>query len=96
MSMMIIGADHLGKIKDRVKNLGFSDIIHISGRKKSSFRSFKLPVGIDMVLVLTNYVNHSAMEVVKKKAKEKGIDLIFAKRSWSFIYKKLQRRKVVS
>lgn len=96
MSLLIVGADNLGNIEDKVKNIGFNDIMHLSGRNKSSFRGFNMPVDIDMVLVLTDYIHHSAMKKVKKEAKDKNIDIIYARRSWSSIYKKLERCKICS
>ena len=96
MSIMIIGADNLGNIKDNVKDIGFTDIIHLSGRSKGDFRSFQLPIDIDMILVLTDYINHTAMKVVKREAKDKNIDVVFAKRSWASIYKKLEKRQLCS
>ncbi|SFL87523.1 DUF2325 domain-containing protein [Halanaerobium salsuginis] len=92
MSLMIIGADNLGSIKKNVKSLGFSQITHLSGRKKSKFRNFQIPIGVDMILVMTDYIHHTAMNKVKQEAKDNDIDVIYARRSWSSIYKKLENR----
>lgn len=91
MSLMIVGADSLGSIRDNVKNLGFDKINHLDGRKKSKFRNFEIPADTDFVLVMTDYINHAVMKKVKKAAKENGINVIYARRSWSAIYKKLER-----
>ena len=96
MSLMVVGADNLGSIKSNIESLGFDDIKHISGRKKSVFRSFKLPVNVDMVLVLTDYIHHSAMKKVKQEAKEKDVNVIFSRRSWASIYKKMERRQLLN
>ena len=96
MSLMVIGADNLGNIKNNIKSLGFNDIKHVSGRKNSAFRSFKLPVNIDMILVLTDYINHTAMKTVKQEAKDKNVDVIFSRRSWASIYKKMERRQLLN
>lgn len=92
MSLMIVGADNLGSIRDNVKSLGFEEIIHLDGRKKSKFRNFEIPSETDFVLVMTDYINHAVMRKVKKAAKDRGVSVIYARRSWSAIYKKLQRR----
>lgn len=94
MSLMIIGADNLGSIEDNIKDIGFTDVKHLSGRSKSTFRNFQLPVDIDMILVLTDYIHHSAMKSVKREAKEKDVDVIYARRSWAAIYKKLEERQM--
>ncbi|ADO76329.1 DUF2325 domain-containing protein [Halanaerobium praevalens] len=94
MSLMIVGADNLGSIKKNVKNLGFKEIIHLSGRKKSKFRNFEIPVNTDFVLIMTDYINHAVMKKVKRAAKESNVKVIYARRSWASIYKKLERRAV--
>jgi hypothetical protein len=96
MSLMIIGADNLGSIKENVKEIGFNEVRHLSGRSKSAFRNFQIPIDTDMILVLTDYIHHSAMKLVKQEAKDKNIDIVFARRSWSAIYKKLEARQMCS
>lgn len=90
MSLFIAGGDGLGKIKNEMKKLGFNDIIHFPGRRKSEHRNFQLPSEVDMVLVLTDYINHSLMQKIKDEARSKDVKLLFAKRSWSSIHKKLE------
>ena len=92
MSLMIVGADSLGSIKDNVKSLGFEEITHLNGRKKSKFKNFEIPAKTDYVLVMTDYINHAVMRKVKRAAKDRGVSVIYARRSWASIYKKLQRR----
>ncbi|PTV98882.1 hypothetical protein C8C76_11313 [Halanaerobium saccharolyticum] len=96
MSLMIVGADNLGSIRDNVKNLGFEEIIHLDGRNKSKFRNFEIPAETDFVLVMTDYINHAVMRKVKKAAKASEVSVIYARRSWASIYKKLERRAVVN
>jgi len=96
MSLMIVGADNLGSIRDNVKNLGFEEIIHLDGRKKSKFRNFEIPADTDFILVMTDYINHAVMRKVKRAAKTSDVSVIYARRSWASIYKKLERRAVVN
>ena len=96
MSLMIVGADNLGSIRDNVKDLGFNKIKHLSGRKKSKFRNFEIPADTDFVLVMTDYINHAVMRKVKRAAKDSDVSVIYARRSWASIYKKLERRAVVN
>ena len=44
---------------------------------------------MDLIIVLHDYVNPNLANVTKKQAKECNIPVVFAKRSWSSIYKKL-------
>ncbi|RAK11821.1 hypothetical protein C8C77_101134 [Halanaerobium saccharolyticum] len=94
MSLMIVGADNLGSIRDNVRDLGFEEVTHLSGRKKAKFRNFEIPADTDFVLVMTDYINHAVMRKVKNAAKESGVSVIYARRSWSAIYKKLERRAI--
>ncbi|MFM1654592.1 DUF2325 domain-containing protein [Brevibacillus sp. B_LB10_24] len=83
-SLLIVGADHLGKISERFGSMGFERVIHISGRKSQSIAE-GFPEHVSVVLVLTDYVNHNLSKAVKQKAKERGVPIYFAKRSWSNI-----------
>lgn len=94
MSLMIVGADNLGSIKKNVKNLGFEEITHLSGRKKSKFRNFEIPVNTEFILIMTDYINHAVMKKVKRAAKDSNVKVIYARRSWASIYKKLEKRAV--
>lgn len=87
-SLLIVGADKLGAIPDRLSELGFSDIMHISGRKVKMVHR-EIPENIDLVLVLTDFINHNVSSKLKERAKEKAIPVCYAKRSWCSIYKAL-------
>jgi len=93
VSIFIVGADHLGNIDKKLTHLGFSKIIHTSGRKKKHYK-LDLPDATDYVLVFTDYVCHNISKEIKKKAKNKGIPVLFCKRSWSHIQQELQRNNL--
>jgi hypothetical protein len=78
MSVLIVGGDHLGNIEGRLKDIGYQEVLHITGRK------------IHSILVLTDYVNHNLSKEIKEKAKKQQVPIYFAKRSWSSIYQVLQ------
>ena len=63
----------------------------LNSLKKLEKESIKrgIPMTMDLIIVLHDYVNHNLMYVTKKRAKEANIPVIFARRSWSSIYKKL-------
>ncbi|WNF35406.1 DUF2325 domain-containing protein [Bacillaceae bacterium IKA-2] len=84
-SLLIVGADHLGKIPSKLEGIGFKEIIHISGRKVQQVKK-EIPNHIDLILVLTDYVNHNLSTVLKKKANEQSVPICYAKRSWCSIY----------
>lgn len=88
-SLLIIGGDHLGKIKQKLEGEGFNEVIHINGRKTQMVRK-GIPSHVDLILVLTDFINHNLSGAIKRKAQEKGIPIRFSKRSWSAIYEEIQ------
>lgn len=89
MSVLVVGGDRLGKIPQRLESCGFDLVDHISGRKNNKCQLCKKA---DMVLVLTDYVNHNLCECVKEQAKARDMNTLFCRRSWAHIYKKLSLR----
>ncbi|MCI1945238.1 DUF2325 domain-containing protein [Clostridium luticellarii] len=89
MSILVIGGDKLGNIKDKLKENGFNKIDHISGRKKGD-RKIKISEGTDLVLVLTDYIGHNISEIIKNQSKRSDVTIMFCKRSWSSMYKNIE------
>jgi len=89
MSILIVGGDRLGKIPDRLKKLGFTEIEHVTGRKKRDILRAEVFGGHKVVVVLTDFVNHELARATKAKAKEKGKCIIFARRAWPDIARAL-------
>ncbi|SDL27332.1 DUF2325 domain-containing protein [Halarsenatibacter silvermanii] len=90
MSALVVGGDNLGVIKDNLRDMGFDSIYHVTGRKKKRARQISIPDGVDLILILTDYIHHNLMKMVKEEAKCHEADCIFARRSWSHICKKMQ------
>ncbi|WP_147532855.1 DUF2325 domain-containing protein [Bacillus marasmi] len=88
-SLLIIGGDHLGKITQKLESEGFKEVIHINGRKTQMVRK-DIPSHVNLILVLTDFINHNLSTAIKRKAQEKGIPIRFSKRSWSSIYGEIQ------
>ncbi|MET3507905.1 hypothetical protein ABMB67_004026 [Halalkalibacter oceani] len=84
-SLLIVGADRLGSIPKKLEQMGFSEINHVSGRKVQMVKK-EIPAHIDLILVLTDFINHNLTSVLKKKAAEQDIPICYAKRSWCSIY----------
>lgn len=85
-SLMVVGADHLGNIQEKLKTEGFDRVLHIDGRKVQVVKR-TIPDRIDIILVLTDYINHNLAKVIKQKAKESNKPVFYCKRSWSSIQK---------
>jgi len=69
--------------------LGFDNIIHFKGRKKVKKRDLNIPREANLVVVLTNYINHNTAMLIKEKAKNQSVPVIYARRSWPCIAEKL-------
>lgn len=90
MSIFIVGADHLGNIPEKLGRLGYTTIKHLKGRKRLMDKQIHIPSDTVMVLLLTDYIDHNIARVIKQKAKNKMIPIIYAKRSWTEIFSRLE------
>jgi len=82
MKVLVVGADRLGNIPLMLRRVGVEEIIHWSGRNKSSFNKV-VPKNIQRVIVFCDYINHNTMSSVKRQAKVFGIPVIYSKRALS-------------
>lgn len=89
-SLLVVGGDKPGGIMKKLKNEGFKNIIHLNGRKIKRKR-YEIPKKVNMVLVLTDYINHNLSTVIKKEAQEKAIPIYYSKQSWCSISKELNK-----
>ncbi|OES43514.1 dihydroorotate dehydrogenase [Domibacillus iocasae] len=94
-SLLIVGGDNIESLKEKLSAHGFDEVLHVSGRKTNMVRT-GIPVHIDLVLVLTDFVNHNLSAIVKKRANEQSVPICFAKRSWSSIYREVEKQFVKS
>lgn len=89
MSVMLVGADHLGAIEKNLQTMGINSIDHITGRNVSDRKKFKFPLSTALIVVFIDYINHTTAKNIKNLAKSQGVPLIFANRSWSSLQEKL-------
>ncbi|MBB6632009.1 MULTISPECIES: DUF2325 domain-containing protein [Clostridium] len=84
MSILVIGGDKLGNIKDYLRGNGFETINHITGRKKGDLK-LDIPVNTDLVLVLTDFIGHQLSKTIKGRVKENDTNIIYSRRSISYL-----------
>jgi len=89
MSVMLVGADHLGGIEKNLQMMGINVIDHVTGRNVGDRKKFKFPLSTVLVVVFIDYINHTTAKNIKSMAKSKGVPLVFANRSWSSLQDKL-------
>lgn len=92
-NLMIVGADHLGNITEKLMNHGVTNVIHMDGRKVKMIKR-NIPDYVDVVLVMTDYINHNLAKVIKQKAKSQDVPTYFVKRSWCSIFEVIQHCEV--
>lgn len=80
MTVLVVGADRLGKIPSKLQEEGAREIIHWSGRQKSCLNR-TIPKKVDKIVLFWDFLNHNLMNNIKQQAKAAGIPVIFSKRS---------------
>ncbi|MCX7780651.1 MAG: DUF2325 domain-containing protein [Negativicutes bacterium] len=90
MSVVIVGGDHLGAIEQKLRSIGVTRLIHLTGRKAKHRNSIRLPREAAFVLVFTDFINHATASAVKETAKSLEIPTVFAKRCWSSVAERLK------
>lgn len=80
MTVLLIGADQLGKIPEELKHYGCKEVIHWSGRKQEALKK-SIPSKVDLVFVFHDFVGHNLVNNIKEQAKQLRLPVIFAKRS---------------
>ena len=92
-SMLVIGGDRIGNISRKLADEGFNEVIHVNGRKKRMVQKI-IPRKVDLVLVLTDFINHNHSKVIKRMAQEQGVPICFSKQSWCSIYEELEKSRI--
>lgn len=90
MNVIVIGADHLGRIEKNLATYGATHIAHVSGRDTID-RKIEISRSVSLVVVFTDFVNHGTAKRAKAMAKAQGVPAVFAKRSWTWLEKQLIR-----
>lgn len=83
MSLLILGGDKIKPIREVLADLGVDNIIHWTARnqKRGRKKDKVIPISVDMVLMLTNFLNHNSMKHYRAEAKAKGLPVVYATRN---------------
>ncbi|OAA91215.1 DUF2325 domain-containing protein [Clostridium ljungdahlii] len=90
MSILVVGGDRLGNIEDKLREKGFNEIGHVTGRKKGD-RKIKIHENTDLVLVLIDYIGHNMANIIKERSRRNNVEIMFCKRSWPSIRKNIEK-----
>lgn len=83
MSLLILGGDKINPILKVLEELGIDDVVHWTARNQKNGRkkAKKIPTKVDMVLMLTNFLNHNAMLHYRAEAKSKDLPIVYSTRN---------------
>lgn len=83
MSLLILGGDRINPILTLLEELGVTNVIHWTARNQKNGRkkAKKIPTKVDMVLMLTNFLNHNAMIHYRAEAKSKDLPIVYSRRN---------------
>ena len=80
--VILVGADRLGNIEHLLKERGFSNFKHITGRHPKAQKNIPVSTaGAELMILFTDFVGHNVMRNFRKQAKEQKIPFIACKRS---------------
>ena len=85
MSVLVIGGDKIDSIVSVLQGFSFSKVVHWDARNPSIVRK-EIPADTKLIIMLTNFLNHNAMNKFKGEAKRKAIQFICTKRSESSVF----------
>lgn len=94
MHVLIVGGDHLGNISQELQKHGVEKIHHWTGRNRPHWVERDIPRSVGLVLVFYDYINHNLASSIKRKAKDRGLPVVYSQRSWSSLGEKLRSTAV--
>lgn len=83
MSVLILGGDKIDPIRKVLMDLGVENIIHWTARNQKNGRKKNkvIPSKVNMVVMLTNFLNHNAMKHYRSEAKSKDLPIVYSTRN---------------
>lgn len=92
MNAMVVGADRLGNIPERLAQIGIQITKHVSGRNAAHQRRVPpLPKDIQLLIVFTDFIGHNVMRSFRTQAQAEGVRVIACRRSASSLDLELTR-----
>lgn len=92
MNAMVVGADRLGNIPERLGDLGIRITKHVSGRNAVHQRRIPpLPKDIQLLILFTDFLGHNVMRSFRMQAQAEGVRVVACRRSASSLDMELAR-----
>jgi hypothetical protein len=91
MTTLIIGGDHIDKIRRELAEYGLHEVEHWPGRKPADARK-AIPDRIKLVVAVTDQLSHSMLYNTTIRATRLGLPIIYSRRSAHELRDKLAER----
>lgn len=91
MTTLIIGGDHIDKIRRELAEHGLGDVEHWGGRKPAEVRR-EIPARVRLVVMVTDQLSHPMLYNATLKATRLGLPIIYSRRSAYELRAKLAER----
>ncbi len=91
MTTLIIGGDHIDKIRRELEEYGLNKVEHWVGRKPAAARR-EIPSRVRLVVMVTDQLSHTMLYNATVKATRNGLPIIYSRRSAYELREKLAER----
>jgi|GEM_PF-732262 hypothetical protein len=91
MTTLVIGGDHIDKIRRELAEYGLEDVVHWGGRKPAHTRR-EIPSRVQLVVMVTDQLSHNMLYSSTLKATRLGLPIIYSRRSAYELRGKLAER----
>ncbi len=89
MVLLIVGSHSLKPLPPHLERRGISRIIHWDGRKTRHLKA-PIPGEVSAVVLLIDAVAHDVVQAVRRRAENRGLPIIYARRSRTSIERTLK------
>jgi hypothetical protein len=80
MVILIVGSDSLDTLTEQLKRLGVIRVIHWDGQKTRHLTA-PIPQKVEAIVLLTDAVAHDLVLAVRRRARQRGLRMMYARRS---------------
>lgn len=92
MNAMLVGADRLGNIPERLAAFGIVVARHVTGRSAAHQRRLPaVPRDVDVLILFTDFLGHNVMKGFRAQAQAGGVPVLACRRSASCLEAEIQR-----
>jgi len=87
---LIVGGDYITAVKQTLTQFGIDEITHWGGRKVHDAKQ-SIPRDTGLVIMMTDWVNHSVAGKVKRTAEKQGLQVVYARGNGGNLHTPLAR-----